>query len=405
MGRRAVTPRHGDVIAAATAGDLGKLQSFDRAAVAGAVDKHGCTALHWAAGGGFPDCVAWLVDEGLCAVDAPQQTNGRAPLHFAARNGRLAAWQLRLEVLEYLESAGADPARVNGFGCTAAHWVVLAPKDRGRARPPLEGRALARGAARAGARRLLAPAQRPGPRAAAQGRVLGHSHFAAGEAKGILDSPDDHGNYAADLARETGHEALSAWLRTKCAPSRAADLADLRARARTSATTRTTRSCGARSGARRWRRTRTGAATPRPSTARSGPTSASRGASEPRRTRSATRRRCGGSADEAEDAKAPAALAEFEARLAVVLLEQPGGLALGSLRKRYGRAARRAHFPEPADHGCRKLAHLIRHEAARVARVVDEDNGNVVLYSALDKAGLEHRLLELEEARSRNLTS
>ena len=43
---------------------------------------------------------------------------------------QLAAWQLRLEVLEYLESAGADPARVNGFGCTAAHWVVLAPKDR-----------------------------------------------------------------------------------------------------------------------------------------------------------------------------------------------------------------------------------------------------------------------------------
>ena len=91
MGRRAVTPRHGDVIAAATAGDLAALRSFDRAAVAGAVDKHGCTALHWAAGGGFPDCVAWLVDEGLCAVDAPQQTNGRAPLHFAARNGRVAA--------------------------------------------------------------------------------------------------------------------------------------------------------------------------------------------------------------------------------------------------------------------------------------------------------------------------
>ena len=105
-------------------------------------------------------------------------------------------------------------------------------------------------------------------------------------------------------------------------------------------------------------------------------------------------------ADEAEEAKAPGALAEFEARLAVVLLEQPGGLALGSLRKRYGRAWPDApnHFPEPADHGYRKLAHLIRHEAARVARVVDEDNGNVVLYSALDKAGLEHRLLELEEA-------
>ena len=98
--------------------------------------------------------------------------------------------------------------------------------------------------------------------------------------------------------------------------------------------------------------------------------------------------------------QAPGALAEFEARLAVVLLEQPGGLALGSLRKRYGRAWPDApnHFPEPADHGYRKLAHLIRHEAARVARVVDEDNGNVVLYSALDKAGLEHRLLELEEA-------
>ena len=147
MGRKKATPAHPFVIAAAAAGDLDALKGFERAQVASAVDKHGCTALHWAAGGGFVECVLWLVGSGLCGVDAAQKTNGRAPLHFAARNGRLAAcrclvercggsvdpeadarvtpiqlaaWQLRLDVLEYLAGAGADPARVNGFGCTAA---------------------------------------------------------------------------------------------------------------------------------------------------------------------------------------------------------------------------------------------------------------------------------------------
>ncbi|KAH8062975.1 hypothetical protein JL721_8593 [Aureococcus anophagefferens] len=357
MGRRAVTPRHGDVIAAATAGDLGKLQSFDRAAVAGAVDKHGCTALHWAAGGGFPDCVAWLVDEGLCAVDAPQQTNGRAPLHFAARSGRVG-------VARWLEARLA-PALGDCWRLRNA-----------QGHEPLHKAAFS-----------------------------GHSHFCAWlrEAKGILDSPDDHGNYAADLARETGHEALSAWLRTKCAPSRAADLADLRA-------------CAPDLGddpddAELRRAFRSAALASHPD--RGGDAAAfdrarrsyerlarGVGAQANRLRDAATVRRL--LADEAVSASAPGALAEFEARLAVVLLEQPGGLALGSLRKRYGRAWPDApnYFPEPADHGDRKLAHLIRHEAARVARVVDEDNGNVVLYSALDKAGLEHRRLELEEART-----
>ena len=231
----------------------------------------------------------------------------------------------------------------------------------------------------------------------------GHAHFCAWlrEAKGIVDSPDDHGNYAADLARETGHETLSAWLRTKCAPSRAADLAALRA-------------CAPDLGddpddAELRRAFRSAALASHPD--RGGDAAAfdrarrsyerlARGVgaqANPLRDAATVRRLL---ADEAASASAPGALAEFEARLAVVLLEQPGGLALGSLRKRYGRAWPDApnYFPEPADHGYRKLAHLIRHEAARVARVVDEDNGNVVLYSALDKAGLEHRLLELEEA-------
>ena len=92
---------------------------------------------------------------GLPGVDGRRRRYG--VLHFAARNGRLgacrclieacggacdpladaevtpfqlAAWQLQLEVLEYLAGAGADPARVNGFGCTSAHWVMLAPEAR-----------------------------------------------------------------------------------------------------------------------------------------------------------------------------------------------------------------------------------------------------------------------------------
>ena len=84
-------------------------------------------------------------------------------------------------------------------------------------------------------------------------------------------------------------------------------------------------------------------------------------------------------------------LARFEAKLLVVLLEQPSGLALGSLKKRYQRAfpSDHADFPDPRDHGYRKLAHLLRSECSNSCRVDD----NCVLHAARAKGDVERLLL------------
>ena len=86
--------------------------------------------------------------------------------------------------------------------------------------------------------------------------------------------------------------------------------------------------------------------------------------------------------------------ARFEAKLLVVLLEQPSGLALGSLKKRYQRAfpSDHADFPDPRDHGYRKLAHLLRAECANSCRV-DDSAGHVILHAARAKSDVERLLL------------
>ena len=157
MGRKCIAT-HQHLLDAASRGDLAELRAAAPAEVADAVDKHGCTALHWAAGGGHVPCVHWLVDEVRMDKDAKNATNGRSALHYAARNGRLdacrclvercgadpdaeadagvtpfqlACWQVRADVMAYLAARGADPSKINGFGCAAVHWAALAPKDRG----------------------------------------------------------------------------------------------------------------------------------------------------------------------------------------------------------------------------------------------------------------------------------
>ena len=86
--------------------------------------------------------------------------------------------------------------------------------------------------------------------------------------------------------------------------------------------------------------------------------------------------------------------ARFEAKLLVVLLEQPTGLALGSLKKRYQRAFPNdcEDFPDPKAHGYRKLAHLLRAECASSCRV-DDSAGHVILHAARAKGDVERLLL------------
>eukprot|EP00947_MAST-08B_sp_MAST-8B-sp1_P003387 g3387.t1 len=136
-----------------------------RSAIRSARDKHGSNVLHFAAGHGHLDAVMWLAagkgnggtddDEDHREVVPVSAVNGkgRAPLHWAARNGhtavvgalielgshvdvkahgdvtplQLAVWQAHEATASCLVDKGADPRVVNAFGCSTAHWAALSP--------------------------------------------------------------------------------------------------------------------------------------------------------------------------------------------------------------------------------------------------------------------------------------
>jgi len=138
---------------AARDGNLGRLREL----VAGGwdalrcADRHGSTALLWAAGEGRLECVAYLLDD--CGVPPgwAQPRDGRTALHWAARNGHLAvcrflvqrgvspdeatrdgttafhwaAYQGQLSVLSWLaDEAGCDWRALNAYGCNAGQWAA-----------------------------------------------------------------------------------------------------------------------------------------------------------------------------------------------------------------------------------------------------------------------------------------
>jgi len=83
-----------------------------------AADKHGNTALMWAAGGGHLSVVRWLLEELGVAVDAVNK-DGRTALQWACKAGQV-------EVVEYLlDAAGADPSLRMKDDSTAFDWAVL----------------------------------------------------------------------------------------------------------------------------------------------------------------------------------------------------------------------------------------------------------------------------------------
>jgi len=114
-------------------------------------DKHGSTALHWAAGGGHVAVLTLLARLGISMSDMGGQKDGRTALHWAARNGHVAAcrwlveggadpnatthdgtsaihwavWRGELQVARYLvDEAGADLHAMNGYGCNAIQWAA-----------------------------------------------------------------------------------------------------------------------------------------------------------------------------------------------------------------------------------------------------------------------------------------
>lgn len=221
-------------LCAARDGDLAALMAlraagWDPRAVA---DRHGSTALLWAAGGGHLDVCRWLVR--ACGVDAAerQKRDGRCALHWAARNGRVAVcrwlvdeqrldpdtptrdgtvalhwavWQRQLPAVEYLVAeAGANLHAVNAFGCNAIQWAAQSGDVRMcewlRARG-LDVRLLNRNGHSA-----LHKAAIKGQRAVCEWLVqvagLGAAQVRA----------DADGNTPARMARCEGHAELADWL-------------------------------------------------------------------------------------------------------------------------------------------------------------------------------------------------
>ncbi|KAJ8608117.1 hypothetical protein CTAYLR_010247 [Chrysophaeum taylorii] len=242
-----VSPVLLEIIDLAAAGQLDALESLASSEMVAARDKYGSTALHWACGRGHTEVARFLVAQGL-EVDA-RQVNGRTPLHFAARNGyveacqvlvalgadpdakaegdvtpfQLAAWQLRWEVVRYL-GAVVPIGAPNAFACVASHWVALAPRDRARDGRQLRVAEYLR--ERCGDefwRARNAQGHTPLHKAAFSGHA-GLCDWLRTVVGAVDDAPDDHGNYASDLATESGHVDLANALRAIAAPTRQADL-------------------------------------------------------------------------------------------------------------------------------------------------------------------------------------
>ena len=95
-------------------GELKERVDRDGWQVSRTFDKHGLTALQWAAGGGHQQTVAWLLQH-----NEVNQVNkeGRSAFMWACRNGHLG-------VAKQLVEAGADTHMVTKKGVNALHWAI-----------------------------------------------------------------------------------------------------------------------------------------------------------------------------------------------------------------------------------------------------------------------------------------
>lgn len=219
---------------------------------------HGCGVMHWAAGMGHLSLVKYFLvtttasgsnngdNSPFSLVDQPAQGNsqGRTPLHYACRNGhfeiarylveehganvnpleahhgvspfQLAVWRNHLEICQWLvNDCNVDPGQSNAFGCTAIHWLGLVPK------PCLSHGDILDLAKWLGKLVDVFAKQNQGHSVLHKAAWGGHLHLCQyfHEEYGMYDdSPDEAGNYAADLADMGGHDSVAQYLRAQCSP-------------------------------------------------------------------------------------------------------------------------------------------------------------------------------------------
>ena len=106
-------------LSACAAGDLDAARRLasEGWAAAHAVDKHGNTALQWAAGGGHLAAMRWLLGEERADVDASNK-DGRTALMWACKSGRAHAVSL------LLDEAHADASLRMKDDSTAFDWAA-----------------------------------------------------------------------------------------------------------------------------------------------------------------------------------------------------------------------------------------------------------------------------------------
>ena len=96
-------------------------------AAAHAVDKHGNTALQWAAGGGHLAAMRWLLGDVRADVNAANK-DGRTALMWACKSGRARAVSL------LLDEAHADASLRMKDDSTAFDWAASRPVEKAVAR-------------------------------------------------------------------------------------------------------------------------------------------------------------------------------------------------------------------------------------------------------------------------------
>lgn len=104
--------KHGDLASLRVLIEGGR--GWDASAVR---DRHGLTALQWAAGGGHLEVVEYLLEGGRGGDVDARSKDGRTALMWSCRNGALA-------VAQRLVYAGADPHAVSKKGVSCLHWAV-----------------------------------------------------------------------------------------------------------------------------------------------------------------------------------------------------------------------------------------------------------------------------------------
>jgi len=215
----------------------------------------GCTALHWAAGSNQTDIIRYLVFERGVDVNifAKKKSKLRTPLHYACRNGaldavrylvedcsatvdarakngvtpfQLAVWQNNLEICKYLvHDQGVDPTQLNDFSCGAVHWIGLCPsrsEDNNDGIPLLPMVKWLKQFP--GIDFTLRQRQGHSPlHKAAWGGHIALISWLRDECGLMDDTPDQAGNYAADLAdmaNTVQHSKVAQYLRHECSPAR-----------------------------------------------------------------------------------------------------------------------------------------------------------------------------------------